>query len=72
MPPFSILSMAIAMAFIVSAETLLCAAAVDQMQSGPRTRYNREMSAQGIGKFFCGFLEASPMTGVIVRSKANL
>jgi MFS superfamily sulfate permease-like transporter len=68
----SILSMAIAIAFIASAETLLCATAVDQMHSGPRTRYNREMSAQGIGNLLCGFLGALPMTGVIVRSKANL
>ncbi len=68
----SILTMAIAMAFIASAETLLCATAVDQMHSGPRTRYNREMSAQGVGNFLCGFLGALPMTGVIVRSKANL
>ena len=64
--------MAIAIAFIASAETLLCATAVDQMHSGARTRYNREMSAQGIGNLFCGFLGALPMTGVIVRSKANL
>ena len=68
----SLLSMAIAIAFIASAETLLCATAVDQMHSGARTRYNREMSAQGIGNLFCGFLGALPMTGVIVRSKANL
>lgn len=68
----SILSMAIAIAFIASAETLLCATAVDQMHSGPRTRYNREMSAQGIGNLLCGFLGALPMTGVIVRSKANI
>ncbi|SEF64020.1 SulP family inorganic anion transporter [Nitrosomonas ureae] len=68
----SLLSIAISIAFIASAETLLCAAAVDQMHSGQRTRYNREMSAQGIGNFLCGFLGALPMTGVIVRSKANI
>ncbi|MDX1411658.1 MAG: SulP family inorganic anion transporter, partial [Nitrospirales bacterium] len=68
----SILSLAIAMAFIASAETLLCATAVDQMHTGPRTRYNREMLAQGTGNLLCGFLGALPMTGVIVRSTANI
>lgn len=68
----SILAVAVAMAFIASAETLLCATAVDQMHSGPRTRYNREMLAQGTGNLICGFLGALPMTGVIVRSKANI
>lgn len=68
----SILAVAVAMAFIASAETLLCATAVDQMHSGPRTRYNREMLAQGVGNLLCGLLGALPMTGVIVRSKANI
>jgi MFS superfamily sulfate permease-like transporter len=68
----SILATAVAVAFIASAETLLCATAVDQIQSGPRTRYNREMMAQGVGNLLCGILGALPMTGVIVRSTANI
>lgn len=68
----SILATAVAIAFIGSAETLLCATAVDQMHLGPRTRYNREMMAQGVGNLLCGFLGALPMTGVIVRSTANI
>lgn len=60
------------LAIIASAETLLCATAVDQMHSGPRTRYDRELAAQGIGNMFCGLLMALPMTGVIVRSAANV
>ena len=40
---------AISIAFIASAETLLCATAVDQMHRGPRTKYDRELSAQGVG-----------------------
>jgi MFS superfamily sulfate permease-like transporter len=63
---------AILMAVIASAETLLCATAVDQMHTGPRTRYNRELIAQGIGNSICGALGALPMTGVIVRSAANV
>lgn len=63
---------AISIAFIASAETLLCATAVDQMHRGPRTKYDRELSAQGIGNAICGALGVLPMTGVIVRSSANV
>ncbi len=63
---------AISIAFIASAETLLCATAVDQMHSGPRTKYDRELAAQGIGNAICGALGVLPMTGVIVRSGANV
>ncbi len=63
---------AITFAFIASAETLLSAAAVDRMHDGERTQYDRELAAQGIGNVICGFLGALPMTGVIVRSAANV
>lgn len=63
---------AISIAFIASAETLLCATAVDQMHRGPRTKYDRELSAQGVGNALCGLLGVLPMTGVIVRSSANV
>ena len=63
---------ALALAFIASAETLLCATAVDQMHSGPRANYDRELAAQGFGNLICGALGALPMTGVIVRSSANV
>jgi len=62
----------LAMAIIASAETLLCATAVDQMHRGPRTRYDRELAAQGVGNMLCGLLGALPITGVIVRSAANV
>ncbi|MEW4527034.1 SulP family inorganic anion transporter [Maioricimonas sp. JC845] len=67
-----ILTTALFMAVVASAETLLCAAAVDQLQTGPRTNYDQELRAQGIGNLICGFLGALPMTGVIVRSSANI
>ncbi|WP_439544521.1 SulP family inorganic anion transporter [Hyphomicrobium sp.] len=63
---------AISIAFIASAETLLCATAVDQMHSGPRTKYDKELTAQGVGNTLCGLLGVLPMTGVIVRSGANV
>ncbi|CAN5592401.1 SulP family inorganic anion transporter [soil metagenome] len=71
-----ILGSALAIAFIASAETLLSAAAVDKMQAGLaqpiKTNYDRELIAQGIGNTLCGFVGSIPMTGVIVRSSANV
>ncbi len=68
----AILATAVAIAFIASAETLLSAAAVDRMHDGERTDYNKELRAQGIGNMLCGLAGALPMTGVIVRSSANV
>ncbi|MGA7436910.1 MAG: SulP family inorganic anion transporter [Luteibacter sp.] len=68
----SLLIAAVTFAFIASAETLLSAAAVDRMHDGVRTKYDRELTAQGVGNMICGFLGALPMTGVIVRSAANV
>ena len=59
-------------ALIASAESLFSASAVDRMHSGPRTRYNHELVAQGVGNTICGALGALPMTAVIVRSAANV
>lgn len=59
-------------ALIASAETLLCAGAVDRMHTGARTQYNRELAAQGVGNMISGFLGVLPLTGVIVRSAANV
>lgn len=63
---------AISLAFIASAESLLSVTAVDKMHSGPRARYDKELMAQGLGNSLCGLLGALPMTGVIVRSTANI
>ncbi len=68
----SLIVSAIAIAFIASAETLLSAAAVDRMHDGVRTDYNKELRAQGVGNLLCGVVNALPMTGVIVRSSANV
>ena len=66
------LLMGLVFAFVASAETLLCATAVDKMHNGPRTNYDRELAAQGVGNLLCGVAGALPMTGVIVRSSANV
>ncbi len=63
---------AIVIALVASAETLLCATAVDQLHSGVRTDYDKELTAQGVGNVLCGLIGALPMTGVIVRSSANV
>lgn len=68
----AVLQMGFVVALVASAETLLCASAVDQMHQGPRTKYNRELAAQGVGNMLCGLVGALPMTGVIVRSAANV
>ncbi len=57
---------------VASAESLLCAAAVDKLHTGPRANFDRELFAQGLGNTVCGLLGALPMTGVIVRSSANV
>jgi MFS superfamily sulfate permease-like transporter len=68
----TVLTGALVIAIVASAETLLCATAVDQMHQGPRTKYDQELKAQGVGNVLCGLVGALPMTGVIVRSSANV
>jgi len=68
----ALLLAAVTLAFVASAETLLSASAVDRMHDGPRTNYDRELLSQGIGNTLCGILGSLPMTGVIVRSAANV
>ncbi|WP_240677015.1 SulP family inorganic anion transporter [Actinacidiphila soli] len=62
----------LAFTLIASAESLFSAAAVDRLHDGPRTRYDKELMAQGAGNAVCGLLGALPMTAVIVRSAANV
>nr|WP_042193369.1 SulP family inorganic anion transporter [Kibdelosporangium sp. MJ126-NF4]CEL20734.1 Sulfate transporter family protein in cluster with carbonic anhydrase [Kibdelosporangium sp. MJ126-NF4]CTQ89647.1 Sulfate transporter family protein in cluster with carbonic anhydrase [Kibdelosporangium sp. MJ126-NF4] len=68
----ALLGTVLAFVLIASAESLFSAAAVDRMHDGPRTDYDRELVAQGVGNSVCGFLGALPMTAVIVRSSANV
>lgn len=63
---------ALGIALIASAETLLTATAIDRLHQGTRTKYDRELCAQGFGNIICGILGALPMTGVTVRSTTNV
>lgn len=69
---FPLIQAALVLAAVASAETLLCATATDRMHTGPSTKYNQELFAQGVGNSICGLIGALPMTGVIVRSTANI
>lgn len=63
---------AIAVAFVASCETMLTCSAIDKLAVGHRTKYDKELQAQGIGNMLCGFIGVLPMTGVIVRSGVNV
>jgi len=62
----------VALGVVASAEALLSASAVDGLHDGPRTDHDRELVAQGVGNLVAGLLGALPVTGVIVRSSANV
>ncbi len=68
----SLLLSAIAVTIVASAESLLCAVATDKLHTGPRANLNRELIGQGIGNAISGLLGGLPVTGVIVRSSANI
>jgi carbonic anhydrase len=59
-------------ALIASVESLLTAVAVDRMQSGPRSNLDRELVGQGAANVVSGAIGGLPITGVIVRSSANV
>ncbi len=57
---------------IASVESLLSAVAVDRLHTGPRSNLDRELLGQGAANVLSGFLGGLPITGVIVRSSANV
>lgn len=59
-------------AVIASIESLLCAVATDKLHSGVRSNLDKELTAQGAGNAVSGLLGGLPITGVIVRSSANI
>jgi carbonic anhydrase len=69
---FDLMIAGIGLTLVASCESLLCAVATDKLHSGPRVNLSRELIAQGVGNFVSGFLGGLPLTGVIVRSSANI
>jgi MFS superfamily sulfate permease-like transporter len=64
---------ALTLAFVTSAESLLTASAIDALQKhASRSKYNQELIAQGLGNVICGVIGVLPISGVIVRSAANV
>ena len=60
------------MALIASVESLLTAVAVDRMQTRTRSDLDRELVGQGAANMVSGAVGGLPITGVIVRSSANV
>lgn len=63
---------AFSLSFVASAESLLSAVATDRLHDGPRVRLDRELMAQGAANSLSGLVGGLPITGVIVRSAANI
>lgn len=59
-------------ALIASVESLLTAVAVDRMRPGIRSNLDRELVGQGAANAVSGAIGGLPITGVIVRSSANV
>jgi carbonic anhydrase len=59
-------------AVIASVESLLSAVAVDKLSGGRPTNFDRELIGQGAANTMSGMLGGLPVTGVIVRSSANV
>lgn len=63
---------ALTIAVVASIESLLCAVATDRLHSGSRANLDRELIGQGASNLVSGLLGGLPVTGVIVRSAANV
>jgi carbonic anhydrase len=76
----ALLFAALGLAFVASAESLLTAIAVDHLRMtsrpdetpAPPADLDKELFAQGVSNSIVGFLGGVPITGVIVRSAANV
>jgi MFS superfamily sulfate permease-like transporter len=68
-----IFEFAVTIAILASIETMVSTASLDKiMGDGYSSNYNKELIAQGFGNFLCGLFSAPPITGVMIRSTANL
>jgi carbonic anhydrase len=71
-PAVEVLVAVVTIALVASVESLLSAVAVDKMHDGARANLDRELVAQGTANMVSGALGGLPVTGVIVRSTANV
>lgn len=62
----------IVLGLVASAESMLSAGAVKNLKADADVGYSKELLAQGAGNMMAGFLGALPITGVIVRTTANI
>jgi carbonic anhydrase len=62
----------LSLAIVASAESLLSAVATDKLHAGARANLDRELFAQGVANALSGLVGGLPITGVIVRSAANI
>jgi carbonic anhydrase len=62
----------LSLALVASAESLLSAVATDKLHTGARANLDRELLAQGLANTLSGLVGGLPITGVIVRSAANI
>ncbi|MEI8377141.1 MAG: SulP family inorganic anion transporter [bacterium] len=69
---FQIIKNAFIVTLIASAETLLTSTAIDKISTNSKTDYNKEIFAQGVGNSLAGIFGGLPITGIIVRSVANI
>lgn len=67
-----IVGAALTIALVASVESLLSAVATDKMHERPRADLDRELVGQGAANLVSGALGGLPVTGVIVRSSANI
>jgi len=67
-----VLTGVLTVALIASVESLLSAVAVDKLSAGRPTDFDRELVGQGAANTVSGMLGGLPVTGVIVRSSANV
>jgi carbonic anhydrase len=70
---WQVYTVAITIALVASLETLLSVEATDKLDPEKNTTpTSRELTAQGIGNIFSGFIGGLPITQVVVRSSANI
>lgn len=70
---WQVYTVAITIALVASLETLLSVEATDKLDPEKNsTPTSRELTAQGVGNIFSGFIGGLPITQVVVRSSANI